>query len=97
MSLPRPYHAKTTYLLTRRTIERRFLLNPDPQTARTLLFLMAIYCEKYGIKLHAFVFMSNHVHLIVTDMRGNLPEFTRDFYSSVARVMNKKMGRKKNF
>jgi len=58
---------------------------------------MAIYSEKYGIKLHAFVFMSNHVHLIVTDMRGNLPEFTRDFYSSVARVMNKKMGRRENF
>jgi REP-associated tyrosine transposase len=97
MSLPRPYRKQTTYLLTRRTLERRFFLNPDPQTASTLLFALALYAERHGIKVHAYVFMSNHVHLVVTDMRGNLPDFTRDFYSSVARVMNKKMGRRENF
>jgi REP-associated tyrosine transposase len=97
MSLPRPYRKQTAYLLTRRTLERRFFLNPDPQTARTLLFSLAFYAKKHGIKIHAYVFMSNHVHLVVTDMRGNLPDFTRDFYSSVARVMNKKMGRRENF
>jgi REP-associated tyrosine transposase len=97
MSLPRPYRAQTTYLLTRRTLERRFFLNPDPQTARTFLFALGIYAKKHSIKVHAFVFMSNHVHLVVTDMRGNLPDFTRDLYSTVARVMNKKMGRRENF
>jgi REP-associated tyrosine transposase len=97
MSLPRPYRTQTTYLLTRRTLERRFFLSPDPQTARTLLFTLGFYAKKHGIKVHAFVFMSNHVHIVVTDMRGNLPDFTRDLYSTIARVMNKKMGRKENF
>jgi REP-associated tyrosine transposase len=97
MSLPRPYREQTTYLLTRRTLERRFFLNPDPQTACTFLFSLAFYATKHGIKVHAFVVMSNHIHLVVTDMRGNLPDFTRDLYSSVARVMNKKIGRKENF
>jgi REP-associated tyrosine transposase len=97
MSLPRPYRPQTTYLLTRRTLERRFFLNPDPQTARTLLFTIAFYATKHGIKVHAFVFMSNHIHLVVTDMRGNLPDFTRDLYSTVARVMNKKMHRREIF
>jgi REP-associated tyrosine transposase len=97
MSLPRPYLARTTYLLTRRTLERRFFLNPDPQTARTFLFVLGLYAKKHGIKVHAFVFMSNHVHLVVTDMRGNLPDFTRDLYSNVARVMNKKMRRNEIF
>jgi REP-associated tyrosine transposase len=97
MSLPKPYRTQTTYLLTRRTLERRFFLNPDPQTTRTLLFALGLYATKHGIKVHAFVFMSNHVHLVVTDMRGNLPDFTRDLYSTVARVMNKRMGRREIF
>ena len=97
MSLPRQYRVNATYLLTRRTTERRFFLRPDPQTATTLLFTLAFYASKHEVAVHAFVFMSNHVHLVVTDKTGNLPDFTRDFYSTVARVMNRFLDRKESF
>jgi REP element-mobilizing transposase RayT len=38
------------------------------------------YCVKEkGLIIHAFVYMSNHIHLIVTTKTDNLPQIIRDF------------------
>jgi len=39
-------------------------------------YCLARAAEKYGIELHAACVMSNHYHLILTDVRGVLPDFT---------------------
>jgi len=39
-------------------------------------YCLARAAEKYGIELHAACVMSNHYHLILTDVQGVLPDFT---------------------
>ena len=76
MTLPRQVLPNTTYLVTRRCIGRRFLLRPDSRLNNIFAYCLALAVEKYGMKLHAACAMSNHYHLILTDPRGELPDFT---------------------
>ena len=76
MSLPRPVLPNTTYMLTRRCIGRRFLLRPDRVINNIFVYCLALAAEKYGVEIHAACVMSNHYHLILTDVRGVLPDFT---------------------
>lgn len=76
MSLPRCVLPNTTYLLTRRCIGRRFLLRPDGAVNNIFAYCLARAAEKYGVELHAACVMSNHYHLVLTDVRGVLPDFT---------------------
>jgi REP element-mobilizing transposase RayT len=73
-----------TQLVTRRVIGRTHLLRPDSKLIGLCVYLLGIYCERYGILLHAVVFMSNHVHLVLTDQFGCIPDFLRDFHRAVA-------------
>ena len=73
-----------TQLVTRRVIGRTHLLRPDSELVNLCAYLLGIYCERYGILLHAVVFMSNHVHLVLTDQFGCIPDFLRDFHRAVA-------------
>ena len=72
---PRRILPGTTYLITRRTVQRTFLLRPSRQLNQAFLYCLAYAAERYGIGVHAFCVMSNHMHLVVTDPRGTLPQF----------------------
>jgi REP-associated tyrosine transposase len=74
--------------------ERRFFLRPGRWENRKIRFLLAHYAEENGIELHGFVFMSNHVHMILTDPRGRLPKFMEQFNAMVARVLNRHLDRR---
>jgi REP element-mobilizing transposase RayT len=75
MSLPRRVLPNTTYMITRRCLGRRFLLRPDGAINNIFTYCLALAIEKHGVELHAACVMSNHYHLIVTDVEGVLPEF----------------------
>ena len=77
-----------TYLVTRRCSERRFFLRPDPEVTGTFEYLLGLLSGKHGIEIHAYVVMSNHYHLVLTDVRGRLPEFQRELNSLLARSIN---------
>jgi REP element-mobilizing transposase RayT len=62
-------------MVTRRCLGRRFLLRPDGAINNIFTYCLALAAEKYGVELHAACVMSNHYHLILTDVRGVLPEF----------------------
>lgn len=49
--------------------------------------------NKFGIEVHACVFMSNHHHTDVTDPLGKLVEFKQLFHSMLARGINTMRGR----
>ncbi|NJK31059.1 MAG: hypothetical protein HC927_00855 [Deltaproteobacteria bacterium] len=49
------------------------------------------------MQLHAWMLMSNHYHLVVTDTQGRLPEFARLLNSLVARALNFYYKRKESF
>jgi putative transposase len=79
--------------VTRRCSERRFLLRPDPVVVQIFEYLLGLLAKQYGIRIHAYVMMSNHYHLVVTDTDGQLPNFQRDFNSLLARSVNAFRGR----
>lgn len=84
MTLPRPVLPGTTYLLTRRCLGRRFLLRPDPALNNIFEYCLALAAEKHGFELHAASVMSNHYHLVATDVRGVLPDFLMTLNRSLA-------------
>jgi REP element-mobilizing transposase RayT len=93
MTAPRQVLAGTTYLVTRRTSERRLFLRPSQETTAIVGFLLAAISERYGILLHAVCVLSNHIHIVLTDPDTRLPDFHRDFDSLVARAVNCSLGR----
>jgi len=84
MSRARPIVAGCTYLVTRRTLRRHFLLRPDTEMRELLTYTLATSAERHGIAVHAFCAMSTHMHLVVTDTRGELPSFLAHFHRIAA-------------
>jgi REP element-mobilizing transposase RayT len=80
-------------LLTRRCSERRFFLLPEPTVTLIFEYLLGLLSKQYGIGVHAYVVMSNHYHLVITDTEGRLPDFQRDLNSLLARAINRRWGR----
>ena len=84
MSLPRRVLPGTTYLVTRRCIGRRFLLRPDRTVNNLFVYCLAIAANRFGVEVHAFSVMSNHYHLVATDVRGVLPDFMASLNRALA-------------
>ncbi|MBK9259900.1 MAG: transposase [Polyangiaceae bacterium] len=84
MSYARKILPGKTYLVTRRTICRYFLLRPDDEMKELVEYSLAVAARVYGVKVHAFCAMSTHIHLVVTDPHGVLPLFLAYFHRFVA-------------
>jgi REP element-mobilizing transposase RayT len=97
MTAPRQVLPGTTYLVTRRCSQRQFLLRPSKATTQTFGFLLAVAARRFDIDLHACCVMSNHVHLVLSDPRAQLPAFSRFLDSLVARSMNALLVRWEHF
>ena len=97
MSLPRRIVPGASYLITRRCSERRFFLRPSPLVNAIFEFLLAVVARRYGVLIHAYCVLSNHAHLVVTDVHGRLPDFQRDLGGLVARAVNAALGRWERF
>lgn len=75
MSLPRQVLPGRTYLITRAIRSRRFYLAPDSGVNIIIWFCIAAAAAISGVQVHAVCAMSTHIHLVVTDVRGELPRF----------------------
>ena len=93
MTYPRRVVPGTTYLLTRRCTQRRFMLVPRSIVPQLFGGCVALAAERHGVLVHAVTVMSNHYHAVVTDQHGNIPEFCRDVHSLSARALNAHLGR----
>ena len=96
MSLPRPVIAGETLMITRRCTQRQFLLRPSSAVNGIIGYCLAAAAERYGLRLHAFCAMSNHLHIVATDVLGNAPEFCRWFFEFTAKCLNVHWGRWEN-
>ena len=92
MTLPRRVLPGTTYMVTRRCLGRRFLMRPDRLLNQVFAYCLARAAEKHGIEVHAVGVMSNHHHLVMTDVRGVLPEFLMSFHRSLAMCIKRIRG-----
>ena len=71
-------------MVTRRTLRRHHLFRPDPAIAQLYLYTLGICAKEFGMQLHAFVLMSTHEHLVLTDTNRRLPDFLRRLHRLVA-------------
>lgn len=85
------------HLITRRTTQRKFLLRPDRAIVQNCLYLLGYQQERHGLGIHDLIFMSNHPHLLATDVSGDtIGPFMRDFNSLMARTTNSYRRRREN-
>jgi hypothetical protein len=96
----RPIIPGRSYKITRRCTERRMFFAPletqnaNPKDIANFVgYCLAHAANRFGIEVHACVFMSNHHHTDVTDPSGKLVEFKQLFHSMLARGINALRGR----
>jgi putative transposase len=87
VTLPRMCIVGGTYLVTRTTANRRFLLKPSPIVSRCFLYCVARAARRHRMLLHALCVESTHYHLVVTDPHGELSEFVHWLDRHVARCL----------
>lgn len=97
MTWPRRVVPGTTYLLTRRCTERRYLLVPRGVSPKLVGYCIALAAARHGVFLHAVMVMSNHWHAVLTDPHGRVTEFARDVHALIARSLNAHYGRWESF
>jgi REP element-mobilizing transposase RayT len=96
VSHPRRILPGETYLVTRRCYQRTFRLRPCVETNRIFLYCLAFAAERTGVRIHAACVMSNHHHLVVTDVHGVLPIFLRELHRLTAKAINASQGQWEN-
>ena len=74
--------------VTARAVARMFKFLPEHRVVQIIRYVFAVAVQKYGLKVHEVMFMSNHFHLLATDVRGELPDFMRYLDSLLARSLN---------
>ena len=97
MTAPRRVVPGATYLVSRRCTQQEFLLKPSALTNLIVKFVLAVAAARYGVLVHAVCVMSNHWHIVVTDPRANLPDFSHLLDGVVAKALNSLYGRWENF
>lgn len=96
MTHPRQILPGRSYLVTRRTTQRQFLLRPSRVTNQNVRYCLALAAERTGVLLHAVCVMSNHWHGVLTDPEARLPEFTECFHKLLAKAQNALLDRWEN-
>ena len=92
----RPILPGCRYKITRRCIGRLLLFSPGRNAAE--LYNLIGYClaytaKRYGIQVHASLWMSNHHHTDITDPDANFVPFKQLLHSLIARGRNAQLGR----
>jgi putative transposase len=82
----RYFPPSTLIEVTCRTFQGRFLLRPSTRLRRIIDGLLAKATRKYQVECHAYCFMSNHYHLLLTPTDAEtLARFMCFFNSKLAR------------
>ncbi len=89
MTPPRRILPGLVWFITRRITRRHFLLRPDADgtTQAIYWYTTAVLAKKFGIVIHAIEVMSTHIHEVLTDTRGNLPNFIRERNRALANAL----------
>jgi len=72
-------------------------MRPAEEVNEIILYCLAVAVKRHGIRLHAYCFLSDHYHLVLTDPQGKLPAFLQHLDSLIARALNGLHGRWDHF
>ena len=82
-----------TYLVTRRTSQRYFRFPPgDDDVEQIFLFCLGYAAKKTGVLVHAWKLMSNHYHIVITDVHGVGPLFWTLLNRNMANLFKRHFG-----
>jgi putative transposase len=93
MTAPRRILPGNTYMVTRRTTQRLFLLRPDDDLLAIFAYCLGEAAARYDMQLIAWCVMSNHYHAIVHDPHGRLPAFIEHLHKMLSKAINALRGR----
>lgn len=82
--------------ITRRCVQRTFLLRPDAETNNAFTYVLAEAAQRFGMEVVLSQMMSNHHHTMVYDPKGRQVEFREHFHKMLARSQNALRGRWEN-
>lgn len=88
MTQPRRHIAGQVVHISRRCFQRSFFLRPDSTINRVIAYETARASTRHGQAIHAYVGMSNHIHQISTDTRGERSGYMRDAMREISRARN---------
>jgi REP element-mobilizing transposase RayT len=93
----RHYKPNDMHLVTVRTHQGRSLLRPSAVTNALILGVLARAARKYGIKIYAYAFMSNHLHLLSGSGDGALSAFMRYLLTNISKKVGRAVGWRNSF
>jgi putative transposase len=96
VSLPREILPESYYMITRRCVQRQFLLRPDPEIVNAFLYCLIVSSIQFEIVLIHSTGMSNHHHTVIYDPHGRVCEFMAGFHKLLAKCVNHVRGRWEN-
>jgi len=99
MSKNRMHFNNTIHFVTNRTEHEMFLLLPHENITKLIQGWFARAHRKcgQGLEIYAFIFMSNHFHILCNDTRGTLAAFMCYFQSNLAKAINQELNRSGRF
>ncbi|MEO8704432.1 MAG: hypothetical protein ABI867_30545 [Kofleriaceae bacterium] len=81
------------YMVTRRTLERRYMLRPGKKVKQILAYCLAEAAQRFQIDVVLPMALSNHHHTIVYDRHGNIIQFVEHLHKMIAKCLNAMRGR----
>lgn len=85
--MPRFSAPGATYMVTRTTANSLFLLAPCSVTNGIFEYCLARAAKQFGVLIHAVSVGSDHYHMVVTDIRGELSSFMQELNRTIARCL----------
>ena len=84
--------------VTCRTLQGRFLLKPTPELNSIVIGVLSRAQRLYPVEIHAFVFLSNHYHLLLSVKSAfQLAQFMNYLNSNLAREAGRMYGWREKF
>jgi REP element-mobilizing transposase RayT len=99
MSRNRMHLKNTVHFITNRTEHELFLLLPTADITEIIQgwFARAHTMFGEGLEIFAFIFLSDHFHILCNDTKGTLAAFMWYFQSNVAKAVNQAHNRRGRF
>jgi len=84
------------WLVTNRCELEQILLFPSKRINELIGAWLARALKMFGdgIDLFGFIFLGNHLHLLLRDNKGQLPKFMWHFQTNLAKTINRELGRR---
>ena len=80
-------------MVVRRTSQRLFRFPPgDRVVEQIFLYCLGYAAGETGVLVHGWILLSNHYHVVVTDVRGEAPEFFQKLNQNMATLIKRHFG-----